>query len=163
MPAQITVTTFGYLHGDAPDAHLTVDLRTHFRDPHIDPALRHLDARDPQVCHAVLSTPGIIGLIHATLAAVRAYQHGPTPADVRVAVGCAGGRHRAAVVGAALAVALGHDVRLTHRDLDKPVVERTAPRPAWQRAARRATIVHVRLAAGAVLLALAAAIWLAAH
>lgn len=27
MPATVTVTSFGYLHGEPPAAHLTVDLR----------------------------------------------------------------------------------------------------------------------------------------
>src|SRR5579883_2061587 len=29
----VRITSFGYLHDAAPLAHLTVDLRTHFRDP----------------------------------------------------------------------------------------------------------------------------------
>lgn len=125
MPIQIT--TFGYLHGDAPEAHLTLDLRKHFRDPHIDPALRDLDARDPRVIDAVLSTPGFLGLLHATAATVRAFLAGPTAAEVRVAIGCAGGRHRAAVAGNVLAADLIVDtfgVTLVHRDLDKAVVTR---------------------------------------
>lgn len=38
---QIRIVSFGYGHGyghgNAPDAHLTLDLRTHFRDPHVSP------------------------------------------------------------------------------------------------------------------------------
>lgn len=41
-PVDITVVFFGYLHGEPPKA----DLRHHFRDPHVNPGLRYLTARD---------------------------------------------------------------------------------------------------------------------
>jgi UPF0042 nucleotide-binding protein len=128
--ATIHITTFGYLHGDPPPATLTLDLRTHFRDPHVRPELRYLTAHDQQVREAVLMTPGISLLIGSVLSAIRAFLSGPTAGPVTVAVGCAGGRHRAATVGASLAELLtgvGHTVELTHRDLAKPVVERRTP------------------------------------
>lgn len=118
----VEIISFGYLHGEAPHAHLVLDLRTHFRDPHVDPALRYLTARDVEVRDAVLRTPGIRALVDATAAAVRAYQDGPTPAPITVAVGCAGGRHRAATV--AMELASQTSATVVHRDLIKPVVER---------------------------------------
>ncbi|MGP4027162.1 RapZ C-terminal domain-containing protein [Actinomadura sp. 3N407] len=127
---EISITTFGYLHGPAPAAHLTVDLREHFRDPHVDPAMRCLTARDIAVHEAVRTTPGILGLVDAAEHAVLAYLDGPSAGPVTIAVGCAGGRHRAATVGDLLATGLsethGLAVRLGHRDLDKPVVDRPA-------------------------------------
>lgn len=128
--SQVIIITFGYLHDDPPQgAHITLDLRRHFRDPHVSPALRHLTAHDQEVREAVLDTAGIIPLIEATAAAVRAYMSGPSADenDLAVAVGCAGGRHRAATVGAELYDLLaldGYTVSLHHRDLDKAVVER---------------------------------------
>lgn len=127
--SEITITSFGYLHDEPPAAHLTLDLRAHFRDPHFDPALRDLTARSQAVRDAVLATPGIIQLIAATVAVAEAYLAGPSAANhtLRIATGCAGGRHRAATVAEHLCVELlarGHDVRVEHRDLDKPVVER---------------------------------------
>ncbi len=126
----VTITTFGYLH-DAPptDATLTLDLRTHFRDPHVSPELRYLTARDEAVRTAVLTTPGIQELIDATAAAVTAYLSGPSVGPVHVAVGCAGGRHRVvATVGEALAQTLTNlwnvPASVVHRDLDKDVVAR---------------------------------------
>lgn len=96
----VTITTFGYLHGDPPPAHITLDLRTHFRDPFISPELRYLTAHDAAVRTAVLDTPGIPALLEALTAAVLAYlAGGPAAAPVTVSVGCAGGRHRAASVG----------------------------------------------------------------
>jgi hypothetical protein len=127
---EIAITTFGYLHSPAPAAHITLDLREHFRDPHVSPELRYLTARDAAVHAAVLATPGIVRLLDAAAMAVLAYRDGPGHEAVTVAVGCAGGRHRAAVAGDALATTLAEEhglaVALTHRDLDKPVVTRAA-------------------------------------
>lgn len=121
--AAIEIISFGYLHGAPPAAHITLDLRHHFRDPHVNPELRHLTAEDAAVREAVLNTPGIMPLILATVRTVHAFQTGPTRGTVRVAVGCAGGRHRAATVAMSLASALG-TVNVAHRDLSKDVVNR---------------------------------------
>ncbi|MFJ3221324.1 ATPase [Kitasatospora sp. NPDC086801] len=125
----VLITSFGYLHGDAPMADITVDLRRHFKDPHVTPELRYLTAHDEEVREAVRSTPGIPQLVAAIAAAVLAYQAGPSASGypVQVASGCAGGRHRAASFArdlqAALAV-LGVTAVVEDRDLDKPVVHR---------------------------------------
>jgi 8-oxo-dGTP pyrophosphatase MutT (NUDIX family) len=129
----IIIESFGFLHGAAPAAHLTVDLREHFRDPHVSPELRELDATDDRVRDAVLDTPGIRGLVGALGEAVLSYQYAALTSRVgtlRIAVGCAGGRHRAPVVAADLASALNLDldvsgnVEVQHRDMARPVVER---------------------------------------
>ncbi|WP_406227395.1 ATPase [Streptomyces anthocyanicus] len=122
----VTITSFGYLHGDPPAAHLTLDLRHHFRDPHVSPALRHMTARDSEVRQAVLGTPGIPALVEAVSDAVVAYLNGPGGQAVNVAVGCAGGRHRAAVVAEAVRTALADEdvtAAVMHRDLERPVVD----------------------------------------
>ncbi|RKT16892.1 UPF0042 nucleotide-binding protein [Streptomyces sp. 1114.5] len=124
---EIQVVSFGYLHGAPPAATLTLDLRRHFRDPHVDPALRELTAHDRPVRLAVLGTPGIRELITGAALLADSFDAGPSQAPLTIAVGCAGGRHRAATVAMTLATRLsktGTRVRLTHRDLAKPVVER---------------------------------------
>ncbi|MFG3051406.1 ATPase [Kitasatospora sp. NPDC048239] len=124
---EINVISFGYLHGAPPEATVTVDLRRHFRDPHVDPSLRHQSAHDLPVRRAVLGTPGIREAITAAALLADAYDAGPSVAPLTVAVGCAGGRHRAATVAMALARRLaktGTAVHLIHRDLAKPVVDR---------------------------------------
>lgn len=127
MP-RVEITSFGYLHADAPTARVTLDLRHHFRDPHVRPELRYLTAHDQEVRDAVMATDGIKELVQAAAAAVGAFLTGPQQdKPVTIAVGCAGGRHRAAVVATALSelcAARGLDVLLVHRDLDKGVVER---------------------------------------
>ncbi|MFZ4150493.1 RapZ C-terminal domain-containing protein [Streptomyces pseudogriseolus] len=123
----VTITSFGYLHDAAPAADLTIDLRHHFRDPHVSPELRYMTANDEPVRAAVLATSGIRQLVDAAAVAVTAFAAGPSAGTVSVASGCAGGRHRAPTFARALAARLteaGHTVTVQHRDLDKPVVQR---------------------------------------
>ena len=125
----VEIVSFGFLHGTAPDAHLLVDLREHFRDPHLSPAMRELTGEDAEVVAAVLGTEGIPALIDAYAAAVKAFTAGPSSAGrmTVVAAGCAGGRHRAHVFSTQLARRLtadGFTVRLTHRDIHRAVVDR---------------------------------------
>ncbi|MER7412593.1 RapZ C-terminal domain-containing protein [Streptomyces cacaoi] len=127
MVAAVEIVSFGYLHAEPPTAHLTIDLRHHFRDPHVRPELRYMTADDAPVRAAVLNTPGITDLLVATVTAVRAFASGPNAGAITVADGCAGGRHRAPVFARVLAELLqaaGHSVTVCHRDLDKPVVQR---------------------------------------
>ncbi|MDX3025404.1 RapZ C-terminal domain-containing protein [Streptomyces acidiscabies] len=145
--ATVEITSFGYLHGEEPEARLKVDLRHHFRDPHVRPELRYLTAHDRAVRDAVMATGGIRDLVAAAAAVVEAFLAGPRQDEpVTLAVGCAGGRHRAASVAifvfwivsgdveaakeagveelAARFAERDLDVRLVHRDLDKDVVDR---------------------------------------
>lgn len=125
--AAVKITSFGYLHAPAPAAHIVLDLRHHFRDPHVNPALRELTAHDEPVRTAVLATSGIDLLLTATVTAVMAYIAGPSGNTVTVAAGCAGGRHRAAAFATELdqrLKAAGTPTSLTHRDIDKPVINR---------------------------------------
>ncbi|MFJ6566713.1 ATPase [Streptomyces sp. NPDC091292] len=127
MSAAVEIVSFGYLHAAPPVADLTIDLRHHFRDPHVSPELRYMTADDEPVRTAVLNTPGIRDLVDATATAVAAFGSGPSAGVVIVADGCAGGRHRAPTFARALAerlTAAGHHVSVVHRDLGKPVVQR---------------------------------------
>ncbi|WP_371592590.1 RapZ C-terminal domain-containing protein [Streptomyces virginiae] len=122
----LTITSFGYSHqpGEiAPHAHLTLDLRAHFKDPHVDPAMREMTGRDQEVITAVLSTPGIPALIAATLAAARAFCSGPSAGPLHIAAGCVGGRHRSYVVASALGTLLADlDPAVVHLHVDRPVI-----------------------------------------
>jgi UPF0042 nucleotide-binding protein len=123
----VEVVSFGFLHGEPPAADLTVDLREHFRDPHVSPELRHMTADDEPVRAAVMGTPGFAALVAATAAAVDAFASGPSAGTVTVAGGCAGGRHRAPTFARALAdrlTASGHQVSVRHRDMHRAVVNR---------------------------------------
>jgi UPF0042 nucleotide-binding protein len=125
--ATVEITSFGFLHDDPPAVDLLVDLRRHFRDPHMSPQLRYMTADDAPVREAVLGTSGVRQLVEATAAAVDAMASGPSAGVVTIAAGCAGGRHRAPTVAREVArrlVDAGHAVIVRHRDLDKPVVQR---------------------------------------
>ncbi|UZJ31012.1 RapZ C-terminal domain-containing protein [Streptomyces endophytica] len=127
MSALVEILSFGYLHGEPPVADLTLDLRHHFRDPHVSPELRYMTAADEPVRNAVLNTAGIPALVEATATAVAAFAAGPSAGVVTVADGCAGGRHRAPTFAGALAERLradGFRVAVTHRDMHRPVVQR---------------------------------------
>lgn len=125
-PAEIELVSFGYLHGDAPAADLVIDMRHHFRDPHVNPGLRELTAEHELVMRAVFATEGVPELARAILAAVTAFRSGPSAGRVRIAVGCAGGRHRSAAMVNWLAMQYGTETRVAteHRDIHLPVVNR---------------------------------------
>ncbi|MFD9819081.1 RapZ C-terminal domain-containing protein [Streptomyces violascens] len=130
MRRQVRVLSFGFgHHGNhlpedlVPD--VLLDLRRHFRDPHVRTDLRGLTGHDEKVRRHVMDTPGIRALLDATAAAVGAFASGPTAAPVTVAVGCAGGRHRSVAVAAALGTWLGGEfsVCVEHLDVHRPVIE----------------------------------------
>lgn len=126
-PAPVEIISFGYGHGPAPEAHATIDVRHHFRDPHVDPALRYLTAADAQVVRAVLGTSGVAELAGAIVAMAHAFRIAPRSGPVVIAVGCVGGRHRSAAIAAEAARRLersGVPVTLTHRDMALAVIER---------------------------------------
>jgi UPF0042 nucleotide-binding protein len=130
----VLITSFGFGHFEQEDltadslgAHLVVDLRTHFRDPHVSPEIRGLTADDPRVVDTVLATPGITELIDALADVAVAYAAGPVTAPVHVAVGCTGGRHRAPSTTRELARRLrerGCEVGLVDLHLDREVISR---------------------------------------
>jgi UPF0042 nucleotide-binding protein len=132
--AAVEIVSFGFLHGplagedgEPLPVDVTVDLRRHFRDPHVSPELRYMTADDEPVRVAVMGTPGVAVLVAATAAAVEAFTLGPSAGPVLVADGCAGGRHRAPVFARELGrllTAAGHDVTVRHRDMHRPVVQR---------------------------------------
>ena len=124
---RVTIESFGYLHGDAPEADITYNLRKHFRDPHVNPELRFMTADDKPVRDAVMATSGIRALVESAVRAAEAFASGPSADDITIAVGCAGGRHRAPVVARAIAERLNapdYVAIIVHRDLNKPVVLR---------------------------------------
>jgi len=125
----VTVISFGYGHASAPEAHAVYDLRHHFKDPHVSPALRDMTGIDRPVIDAVFATPGIGELIDSIAYTAEAFLAGPRKGQVVIAVGCVGGRHRSVVVAAAVArrlADLGVPVDLLDRDRHRPVIARPA-------------------------------------
>jgi UPF0042 nucleotide-binding protein len=126
---KVVVESFGYLHGPPPDADITLDIRKVARDPHTSPAMRELTGLEPLVRRNVLSNPEALSVLAALQQVTLAY----LPAKdrigelVRVAVGCAGGRHRSVVLANELVNRLGLagvGADVSHRDILEPVVNR---------------------------------------
>lgn len=123
----IRLVSFGHGHGKPPAAEWSLDVRDMLRNPDPDPAFHQLDGHHLQVQARVLHTPGahkvVVGIAQAAemLADLRI--------DGTVAVGCAGGRHRAPVLveaAARLLRAWDHEVTVEHRDIGRPVLRKAA-------------------------------------
>jgi UPF0042 nucleotide-binding protein len=121
----IQIVSFGYGHPEgSPDADLVIDLRP-YRDPHVRPEFRNLTAFDAEVRDTVRTTPGIPTLLTETLRHVA--QLAANGRTITIATGCVGGRHRGPAFALDLAdmlQKLGHHVGWTHRDINKPVINR---------------------------------------
>lgn len=127
MTPSVTVESFGYLHGPAPRAHLTLDLRELLYNPHTDPAMRELTGLDPAMRKHVLDTLGARGILSAAVRMVEALLsiQEPQGRPVRVTFGCAGGRHRSVVMAEELFRILAFRAlrpEVLHRDILRPVV-----------------------------------------
>jgi len=120
----VTIISFGYGHDQPPAAHLTLDLRDLFRDPHPNPALRNLTGHHQPVIDNVMRQPGtatfLYRLVNLACSIADATQ------DPVIAIGCVGGRHRSVVIADQLATGLRNRrhsrVEVVHRDVDKPVL-----------------------------------------
>ena len=119
----IRLISFGYLHlndGPAPKADRVEDVRDRLRDPAAARDILDLDGRNPRVQDIVLNTNGARELL-ANLADYAALPAGPES----IAIGCAGGKHRAASLVELLARQLrerGHVVEVEHRHVHLPRV-----------------------------------------
>lgn len=110
----VTLTSFGYLHLPTdirgipvpPLADRVEDVRNRLRDPAAAKDVLDLDGLDRRVQDIVLATPGARELLD-NLAEYVALPAGPRV----IAIGCAGGRHRAASLIELLAHRLRADAR----------------------------------------------------
>ncbi|MFL4497578.1 hypothetical protein ACJ6WD_41030 [Streptomyces sp. VTCC 41912] len=132
----IRIISFGYGHGPTPTADLVVDLRALLRNPFHNPELKHRTGLDQEVYDHVMNTPGAERLAVNAVATARGLAE-DTGADVTIAWGCTGGRHRS--VGLArlsyeLLLAAGDEATIEHRDVGQDLLpagvhNRTEPEP----------------------------------
>lgn len=116
----IQLISFGYLHGPPPQADRVEDVRARLRDPAAAKDILDLDGLNPRVQDIVLNTPGARELLD-NLVEYASLPAGPT----RIAVGCAGGKHRAAALVTLLGAELedrGRSVAVEHRHVHLPRV-----------------------------------------
>ena len=132
------IITCGRLHefpADCPEPDIDFDLRRILSDPAHRPEGDMLDLTglDPIVSRFVLGTPGARPMLRHAVRLVRAVVR---VKPVVVMFGCAGGKHRAAAMGEALAMCLGKRgwrfwrrpprVKVMHLHVDRPRVIKAA-------------------------------------
>lgn len=119
----ITLFSFGFKYGHA-EADYVFDLRF-LPNPYWDPALRPYPGTDARVASYVLDHPETIeflALVQALLTFVCAALKEGTRQELRIALGCTGGRHRSVGISEHLAAWLrqeGYQVLCTHRDIGR--------------------------------------------
>lgn len=119
----LRLISFGFLHspGGPPRADRVEDVRDRLRDPVAARNILDLDGRDPRVQAIVLATPGAGTMLGNLIDDVRR----PAAAPRSVAIGCAGGRHRAPALVELLARhlrLLGTEVVVEHWHVHLPRV-----------------------------------------
>lgn len=119
----VNVSSFGFKNGVPVDADFVADVR--FLDnPHWIPELRPLTGLDEPVRLYVLASEGAREFIEAFVALLGVALDRFQAHDkhfVAVAIGCTGGRHRSVAIVEEVAArlgALGHRVRVAHRDIE---------------------------------------------
>ncbi|MEV0693035.1 RNase adapter RapZ [Streptomyces sp. NPDC050388] len=120
----VRIVSFGYGHGPTPTADLVFDLRALLRNPFHNPELKHRTGLDQEVYDHVMATPGAERLAFNAVATARALAE-DTGADVTIAWGCTGGRHRSVGLARAsyeLLRAVGDGVTIEHRDVDQALL-----------------------------------------
>jgi len=118
----VHLLSFGFKNGLPPEADLVLDVRF-FQNPFFVPALKRLDGRSPSVQKFVLEQKSAKVFLKRTVDLLRfllpQYQK-EGKAQLTVAVGCTGGKHRSVTIVEALAKRL-KDRRWTlqkiHRDI----------------------------------------------
>jgi UPF0042 nucleotide-binding protein len=109
------LVSFGFKHDDIPTTGcglLVVDIRTVFRNPYHNKALRYKRGTDPEVQADVMKTPNFLAKYEYLKQAVT------TPGIEEVWIGCTGGHHRSVFLVERLGLELG--VPVEHRDILKP-------------------------------------------
>ncbi|GAA3039590.1 RNase adapter RapZ [Streptosporangium longisporum] len=124
-PVQIVVTSFGYNHGPAPTADITMDARR-LHIPTDRPGMQRRTGRSAKVRRTVLATTGARELVrHAAAYALDVMV--ATGRRVTIAAGCTEGRHASVVLAREIARLIRADditVRVEHRDIDQvPAVD----------------------------------------
>jgi UPF0042 nucleotide-binding protein len=116
--------SFGFKHGTPADADLIFDVRC-LPNPFYVDTLRNLTGLDEPVERYVLefdSAKQLLRRVEELLAYWVSLFNEEGRAQLTIAVGCTGGRHRSVVfakeLGDALS-ALGHSVNISHRDIDR--------------------------------------------
>lgn len=115
----VKITSFGYGHGPAPEADITLDIRRALRRP----PMRHLTAVDKTVRGYVMAQPVAVRLVADVASSAQSLL--TVQSTVSVAIGDEAGSHRAPALVMSLEaflaiVAEDLPAEVTHRDLYVP-------------------------------------------
>lgn len=120
----LSLLTFGFKFGVPYDIDLLFDVRF-LKNPHFIPELKPLSGDDTRVRAFVLSDPNAMALVERLEGLLQflipCYEREPR-SYLTIAIGCTGGRHRSVAVARQLhegLSAMGYEVSLNHRDIDK--------------------------------------------
>ena len=119
----VTFVSFGFKHGLPAEFNLVFDVRF-LPNPYFDPALTHLDGRDPAVSRFVLASDEgseMARLVEDLLRFSLPQFQKEGKLYVTIAIGCTGGRHRSVAMVEELRRKLGGDwdVLVRHRDVER--------------------------------------------
>ena len=120
----ISLVTFGYKFGVPYDIDLLFDVRF-LRNPFFVPELKPLTGEDMKVQDYVLQDPAtapFIEQLENLFKFLLPLFERDKRSYVNIGIGCTGGRHRSVTIARRLQetfASLGHDVSVTHRDLQK--------------------------------------------
>lgn len=119
----VTFVSFGFKHGLPAEFNLVFDVRF-LPNPYFDPALTHLDGRDPAVARFVLASDEgseMARLVEDLLRFSLPQFQKEGKLYVTIAIGCTGGRHRSVAMVEELRRKLGGDwdVLVRHRDVER--------------------------------------------
>jgi UPF0042 nucleotide-binding protein len=126
-PFTLILFSFGFKHGTPVDAQLVFDVRF-LPNPYWEEGLRQLSGLDEAVAAYVVGSRAgrqFLDLLKPLLGFVVQESRAASKTELRVGLGCTGGRHRSVAIvellGADLQSTLDQDQQLKvfHRDLDK--------------------------------------------
>jgi UPF0042 nucleotide-binding protein len=122
----VYLTSFGYRHGVPADSDLVFDVRF-LPNPNYIPAFKKLSGRNPQVAHYIRSFPQTVEFIQRIsdlLIYLLPHYIREGKSYLTIAFGCTGGHHRSVMIAEQIHKGLrhaGYRVKISHRDLVKPV------------------------------------------
>ncbi|HEY5926888.1 MAG TPA: RNase adapter RapZ [Kofleriaceae bacterium] len=118
----VTIVSFGFKHGLPLEFNLVFDVRF-LPNPYFEPALTHLDGRDPDVAKFVFGPDGseLVRQVEGLLRFALPQFQKEGKLYVTVCVGCTGGRHRSVAVVEELRRRLAGewDILVRHRDVER--------------------------------------------
>lgn len=118
----VTLISFGFKYGLPLDFNLVFDVRF-LPNPYFEPALTHLDGRDPEVSKFVLGADGqeLTRQVESLLRFTLPHFQKEGKLYVTICVGCTGGRHRSVAIVEELRRRLGgeYDMLVRHRDVER--------------------------------------------